>query len=383
MKKSVLALAFCAAASIAAHGESLRLCSYNVRCPGDKGENHWNNRCWAVCRLVKEISPDIVGFQEPQPKQRKHITDRTKEEFGGKDVVRFKTSRIERLAGNTFFVSNTPWKSSRSFGSKQARWAECALCRDKKTGQLVYFVSTHLDLNFGAQPRQMRVILGRLKAFMEAGVPVVLVGDHNCWESQECAKTAREVLKDSLYATETPPEGPWRTYCGYKFIEPDGEWLVEDALKATPEERTASDERQVHGGRRIDFLYVSPDVKVKSYKVWNNQKPGKPGHYPSDHFPVSIDVELPRDAGRLVKVWTGKGDGRKFSDAANWHDGTRPKGGETAVFCLVNDAEVECDLEGADMRAVISIGKGDVTLPEGASWGKTTKFRQPSCWVMD
>lgn len=44
-------------------------------------------------------------------------------------------------------------------------------------------------------------------------------------------------------------------------------------------------------GPRLDYIYVSPGVRVKDYRTVSTPRPGKK-LYPSDHFPVTATVEL-------------------------------------------------------------------------------------------
>ena len=48
---------------------------------------------------------------------------------------------------------------------------------------------------------------------------------------------------------------------------------------------------QPHCGPRIDFIYVSPGVTVKSCATHADPRPGME-YYPSDHLPVTADIEL-------------------------------------------------------------------------------------------
>ena len=44
-------------------------------------------------------------------------------------------------------------------------------------------------------------------------------------------------------------------------------------------------------GPRIDYIYVSDDIKVKAYTTHGDPRPGT--HlYPSDHFPLTAEIEL-------------------------------------------------------------------------------------------
>ncbi len=45
-------------------------------------------------------------------------------------------------------------------------------------------------------------------------------------------------------------------------------------------------------GARIDYIYVSPGVRVVDYATVGAARPGKE-LYHSDHFPVVATVELP------------------------------------------------------------------------------------------
>ena len=44
-------------------------------------------------------------------------------------------------------------------------------------------------------------------------------------------------------------------------------------------------------GPRIDYIYVSSNIKVKSYATHADPRPGTK-LYPSDHFPVTAVIEL-------------------------------------------------------------------------------------------
>ena len=45
-------------------------------------------------------------------------------------------------------------------------------------------------------------------------------------------------------------------------------------------------------GARIDYIYVTDGIEVKSYATCNDPRPGKK-LYPSDHFPLVATIVLP------------------------------------------------------------------------------------------
>ena len=129
----------------------------------------------------------------------------------------------------------------------------------------------------------MMLVIERMKEFGD-GAPIVLTGDHNCREIDAPALAVSKVLKNSLYLTETTATGPWRTYNGRKWI--DGEVSTAKALEMSVNVRNKK------LGPRIDYIYVSDGVKVKSYATIGDSRPGKK-LYPSDHFPVVAVLEMP------------------------------------------------------------------------------------------
>ena len=123
----------------------------------------------------------------------------------------------------------------------------------------------------------------RMKKF-GAGVPIVFTGDHNCRETDAPAKAVAAILDDALYASRSEPRGSWRTFSGWKWQE--REIPIVEALKSPVEVRNAGK------NARIDYIYVSPGVRVVDFETVNAPRPGKK-LYPSDHFPVVATVEIP------------------------------------------------------------------------------------------
>lgn len=125
-----------------------------------------------------------------------------------------------------------------------------------------------------------------------AGLPIVFTGDHNCRETDAPARAVRGLLKDAIYVSETVPAGAWRTLTLWKWRE--NEVTAADALKVTFEERNPKfGTKEIHHyGRRIDYIYVSEEVRVLDYRTVDTPPPEK-SLYPSDHFPVVATLLLP------------------------------------------------------------------------------------------
>ena len=138
-----------------------------------------------------------------------------------------------------------------------------------------------------ARKEGMLLIIQRMKAF-GGGAPIVFTGDHNCRENEEPAQAVSKILSNALFVTETPPTGPWRTFTGWNYRA--NEVSSAEALKlpvAMRNARTGSPDC----GPRIDYIYVTPGVRVKDYATHADTRPGTT-LYPSDHFPVTATIEL-------------------------------------------------------------------------------------------
>ena len=79
-----------------------------------------------------------------------------------------------------------------------------------------------------------------------------------------------------------------------EVLLPGKEVTAADALKLTFEERNPKfGTKEIHHyGRRIDYIYVSEEVRVLDYRTVDTPRPGK-SLYPSDHFPVVATLLLP------------------------------------------------------------------------------------------
>lgn len=305
---------------VAASNVTLRVGTYNIRVSGhgaDKGTpNAWDARKVDMVDLVRRLELDAFGAQEVRPNQarymKKHLPEfafvgdfREKDrKHGEASPVFYRKDRLELEKSDTFWLSATPdVPGSRGWDAQCRRICTWAILRDKRTGKRFCFANTHPD-HKGAVARKkgMELIVERMKS-LEKGIPIVLTGDHNCSEDEPPALIAKTFLKDALYESETPPTGPWRTYTRRFWRE--HEVSAVEALKFPREYRNPAragspDAGKVevkmycgqhHCGPRIDFIYVSPNVKVKSYATHPDPRPGME-FYPSDHFPVTADIEL-------------------------------------------------------------------------------------------
>ena len=314
----VIAVVVAGCAGLRQSGTKLRVGTYNIRLmPGDNGTpNAWSARKDDLVNEIRKLDMDVFGMQEVFPKQAEYITNslpqyavvgeyREADRISGEaSPVCYKKDRFEVLRGGTFWLSETPdVPGVKGWGAACPRVCSWALLKDRTTGATLTFANTHTDhVSELARKEGMLLVIRRMREFAPDGTPIVFTGDHNCYETEAPAVAVSAILTNAIYASESAPKGPWRTFSGWKWR--DVEYPAVDAIKLPANVRNArkgspdADKSKNGGytwedcGARIDYIYVSAGVKVKTYETHADPRPGTQ-LYPSDHFPITADIVLP------------------------------------------------------------------------------------------
>lgn len=258
--------------------DAFKIASYNIRMQTewDKGERNWSVRLPLVVKTIEQNGFDLMGLQEVTPGQLVDLDAaltgwaRVGEcrEGGGKgeaSPIYYKTARFELLSTETFALSETPAVlGSRSWETACPRICTWAKLRDKLTGKTFRYYNTHLDHKSAlAEHMGMKLILQKMGDAMEGGEAVFLTGDMNVEPKSQVIALAREKLTDARDASKTAHRGSDGTFTGW---QKDG-WKM-----------------------RIDYIFVSPGVRVLAHETVNDRFDGI---LPSDHDPVVATLVLP------------------------------------------------------------------------------------------
>lgn len=297
---SALACVLCAPSLLAGTNEALRVGAYNIRfASGDRGgANDWNLRKGDVSTLIRRLDMDVFGLQEVEPEQVRYLCEslpeyeiigdhRNSDRISGEaSPVVYRKRRFAVVRCGTFWLSEKPDEAgSRGWGAFNPRVCTWAHLRDKLSGIEFCFLNAHPDSkNECARNNGMGLVLCKIRELVANGIPVVFVGDHNCRETATAALLVAKHLQNAMLVSETTPMGPWRTFNGWRWR--DEEVSAEEMLKITADVRNG--DRELYdrcGGSRIDYIYVSPEVRVVRYETIAASRRNA-RRYPSDHFPV-------------------------------------------------------------------------------------------------
>ena len=275
--------------------EELRIMSFNVRynTPKDLGENSWDARKGAVVNLIKQMSPDVVGLQEPRTIQRAYIKESlpeyaymeapgTGDGRGGNVGLIYRSDKFEKVDGGWFYLGPTPDIPSPAFDTPDSTWRVTiwAKLRDKKSGKEFTALSTHLPVrtkpHLAAEPyvksrfHASQLNVKRLKDVAGEDGTCFIVGDMNCSLQQADGSI---------------------NYDGVKALSPYHEWM-EDARKFDEHPEINSFNAFGRGEdsphRKIDQIYYRNAQPISFVTI---TEPVDGFKYVSDHYPLMLTCE--------------------------------------------------------------------------------------------
>jgi len=256
----------------------LQMMSYNIRyAEEEKGDISWSKRKDLVLRQIKEVPVDIYMFQEPLNNQVDDIKESlTNYGFvgepridilkgGGYNAIFYNQDKFKLLESNTFWLSETPNVESKGWDANQARIATYALLKDKSTRKKFFVFNLHLDrVGNTAKLESLKLIQKKLEEINKKQYPVIIGGDFNSKETTEPIAYFDNYFKDSKKVSQQEALGPKGTFNYFNS--------------------------RLSHRFRIDYIYVSQEIEVKSYQVLDYQYEGR---YPSDHYPVYVEIMIP------------------------------------------------------------------------------------------
>jgi endonuclease/exonuclease/phosphatase family metal-dependent hydrolase len=275
-KKNVAVIVCFCLASLFSNAQHLKIMTYNIRLDieSDK-ENDWTHRKDFFNGQIQFYAPDIFGIQEAKPNQVLDIATALPQYsyvgIGRDGVGKGESSNIFYAKGifkviesNTFWLSATPESISMGWDAACNRVCSYALLKNKQTNNMIWVFNTHLDhIGEEAKTKGLELILSKIEKLNTNKYPVVLMGDFNSEPETERIIKLKKIMNDAKTISKEKPFGPYGTFNNFKY-----------------------NEASTH---LIDYIFLSKSnaITVQKYAVLSDAKDLK---YPSDHFPVFIEI---------------------------------------------------------------------------------------------
>ena len=254
--------------------DMISVMTYNIKYDAKSDTaNNWSVREPWVTGLIWYHHPDIFGLQEALKNQVDDVKKSMKgytyvgvgrddgKEAGEYSPLFYDSTRFELVKSGTFWLSETPEKVSKGWDAALPRISSYAELRlPGKESFVVY--NAHFD-HVGVQARResIRVIIAHLNKNFP-GKKAIFMGDLNFTDDDPAyATTLKSGLKDTR--DEADPYGPKETFNGFNWLE-------------VPR-------------NRIDYIFIQGNIQVKRFAVLTDSRYNR---YPSDHFPVIVDLSF-------------------------------------------------------------------------------------------
>ena len=275
---ALLCLAGCASPRLIVGHDEIRVMSFNIRLNIESdGEHAWPHRAARTASVIRYHEPHVVGLQEAKIEQLEDLDEslpgydwvgvgRDDGASGGEfSAIMYRTDRLDLVETETFWLSESPdMPGSKGWDAAFPRVVTWALFERKSDGQRFYHFNTHFDhVGEEARRRSAQMILDAIEN-REEDLPAIVTGDFNAEPDSDPYAVITGSLKDARLISSTKPHGPEGTFSGF-----------------------VATQNPMH---RIDYVFVSPDVRVERYATLAEHWEGR---HASDHVPVVADVVLP------------------------------------------------------------------------------------------
>ncbi|MBQ2374093.1 MAG: endonuclease/exonuclease/phosphatase family protein [Alistipes sp.] len=270
----VLAVALAAISCSKEQTNSIKVISYNVRCSGGDGENHWDKRKHASLNMINDEKPTIFGLQEANPDQMQYLVENLPQYgyigVGREDGVAsgehmaifYLKEEVELLDGGTFWLSETPDTPSKGWDAACKRTCTWTKLKMKKTGTEFAYLNTHLDhVGKEAQREGLALIVHRAEEIVPQGMTAFVTADFNALTTDPIFEPLKADMKDAR--EEAPVTDHRGTYNGWNAANTANPNCV------------------------IDHIFFR-GAEAHTFKVLCDKNYGAP--YISDHYPVVMEA---------------------------------------------------------------------------------------------
>lgn len=252
------------------HGNIIAM-SFNIRCinQNDIGNRYYKVRLPYIRKILENINPDVIGFQEVRVRQFKYLIKilkkydyeyqkRDAKKDGEANPVFYKKDKFTCIKKGTFWLSDTYKEMSNTFNGKCFRICSFIKLKEKRNNKEFYVFNTHLDhVNELARLKGIKLIKRVINEIKVADTPHLIMGDMNDFYN---SAPINELFLDYIDASTFNNQKENITFHNY----------------GTSKEK-------------IDYIALSKNITQLDYRVITTTFNGI---YPSDHYPIVVTIKL-------------------------------------------------------------------------------------------
>ncbi len=245
----------------------MKVITFNIRCCDDADGHAISERAPRLREVINRHKPDIIGLQEATPVWMPFLEEyfgdeyeifnkyRKFDSFEGTPIL-WKRDKFTLLDKGFFWLSETPWLPTLSFGDTLNRICLWVRLKEKATDKVFYYFNTHFG--FGDKAQLGSVELIKTTADILAAERFIITGDFNMQPSFPAYKKMTEYFADANMLTSKDLSATFHSYG--------------------------------KDSRHIDYCFIAPDtVKAESRLLLNDSFGGK---YPSDHYGILFELSI-------------------------------------------------------------------------------------------
>jgi endonuclease/exonuclease/phosphatase family metal-dependent hydrolase len=184
-------------------------------------------------------------------------------EQGEMNTVLVRRSAYAIASSRTLWLSETPEQVSRGWDAMLNRTLTVLQLNSRATGKTLYFLNTHFDHQGGKARNESAKLIVRTVQSLGADARVVLTGDLNGQPGFGGYRVLAAQLLDAELASHSLNQGGHISFNNFG--------------------------RDIEDDNKIDYVFVSPGLDVQSHRIVTDTVNGL---YPSDHFPVLVELRL-------------------------------------------------------------------------------------------
>lgn len=260
--------------STKAASDEITIMNFNVRCVSidDVGDMSWFKRAPYVIEHIAKNEPDIICFQEVSQIHKGYFDEALKgygyvlkyrnKGYAESTPIYYNKSKFDLVEDGGFWLSNTPKKQSKDWGSSTYRICTYVVLKEKSTGKQFAVFNTHLDhKSEEARINGIQVVLNKIEEL--GSIPAMLTGDMNDYINSPTIDFADINFDNSRLVALDTTSGPQKTWHDFG--------------------------RESKNNTEIDFIFASKnDFIINQYRVLNEGL----DIYPSDHYAVRVKFKL-------------------------------------------------------------------------------------------